>query len=109
MASSHAIQIGAHILLFFLVFGMSATVDIGEMRKQVKNRKAILIGVNAVDFSGYPDCRPEFIAAFNRLVEVGTRDGVAGTPIQVLAPLQYGSKSQIIREAMRPGLSFDGR
>mmetsp|Transcript_19350 Transcript_19350/g.46746 ORF Transcript_19350/g.46746 Transcript_19350/m.46746 type:complete len:392 (+) Transcript_19350:19-1194(+) len=45
MVSSHAIQIGAHILLLFLVFGMSATVDIGEMRKQVKNRKAILIGV----------------------------------------------------------------
>jgi predicted Na+-dependent transporter len=45
MASNHAIQIGAHILLFFLVFGMSATVDIGEMRKQLKNRKAILIGI----------------------------------------------------------------
>lgn len=68
--------------------------------------ESIFIGVNAVDFSGYPDCRPEFIAAFQRLAEVGTRCGVEGHPVRIEAPLLALSKAAIIREGLRLGVDF---
>jgi 7-cyano-7-deazaguanine synthase len=63
-------------------------------------------GVNAVDYSGYPDCRPEFIAAFERLAALATRAGVEGAPLRVLAPLMRMSKADIVREGMRLGVDF---
>ncbi|HET7755123.1 MAG TPA: 7-cyano-7-deazaguanine synthase QueC [Anaeromyxobacteraceae bacterium] len=57
----------------------------------------IFIGVNAVDYSGYPDCRPEFVRAFERLARVATRAGVEGQPFRVRAPLLRKSKAQIVR------------
>src|SRR5215210_5959346 len=64
----------------------------------------LFVGVNAVDFSGYPDCRPEFIAAFEALANKATRAGVEGDSFTVHAPLQYLSKAEIAREAARLGL-----
>ncbi|MGK6319230.1 7-cyano-7-deazaguanine synthase QueC [Sphingomonas sp. DT-204] len=64
----------------------------------------IYIGVNALDYSGYPDCRPEFIAEFERLAEVATKAGVQGRPFRVRAPLQHMTKADIVREAARLGL-----
>jgi len=60
---------------------------------------AIYIGVNAVDYSGYPDCRPEFIEAFEKMIKVGTKRGVNGKPIKIETPLINLSKAQIIRLA----------
>ncbi len=66
----------------------------------------LFCGVNAVDYSGYPDCRPEFIAAFERLANLATRAGVEGTGIRVHAPLQQMSKADIVREGLRLGVDF---
>lgn len=64
----------------------------------------LYIGVNALDYSGYPDCRPEFIAAFEGLAEVATKAGIEGEPFRIHAPLQYMTKADIVREAARLGL-----
>ncbi len=64
----------------------------------------IFIGVNALDYSGYPDCRPEFIAAFAEAARLGTRAGVEGAPMRIHAPLQHMTKADIAREAARLGL-----
>jgi 7-cyano-7-deazaguanine synthase len=66
----------------------------------------IYIGVNAVDYSGYPDCRPEFIEAFQRLSNVATRAGVEGRPITLHAPLIQLTKSQIIEAGSRLGVDY---
>jgi 7-cyano-7-deazaguanine synthase len=70
----------------------------------------IFIGVNALDYSGYPDCRPEFIAAFAELAKLATKAGAHGETFEVHAPLQYLGKAQIAAEAVRlgldPGLSW---
>lgn len=64
----------------------------------------IFIGVNALDYSGYPDCRPEFIAAFERMARIGTKAGAEGAELTIRAPLQFMSKAQIAAEAARLGL-----
>ena len=64
----------------------------------------IFLGVNALDYSGYPDCRPEFIAAFQHLADLATRMGVEGQGFTVHAPLQHMTKADIAREAERLGL-----
>lgn len=64
----------------------------------------LFVGVNALDFSGYPDCRPEFIAAFEALANKATKAGVEGNSFTVHAPLQHMSKADIAREAKRLGL-----
>jgi len=66
----------------------------------------IYCGVNAVDYSGYPDCRPEFIAAFEQLANLATKAGVEGAGIRVHAPLQFMSKADIVREGLRLGVDF---
>jgi len=64
----------------------------------------LFVGVNAVDYSGYPDCRPDFIAAFEALANQATKAGVEGDPFTVHAPLQHMTKADIAREAARLGL-----
>lgn len=64
----------------------------------------LYIGVNALDYSGYPDCRPEFIAEFEKLAEIATKAGVEGQPFRIHAPLQHMTKADIVREAARLGL-----
>ncbi|SOB78577.1 preQ(0) biosynthesis protein QueC [Sphingomonas guangdongensis] len=64
----------------------------------------LYIGVNALDYSGYPDCRPEFIAAFEGLAELATKAGVEGAPFRIRAPLQHLTKAEIVTEAARLGL-----
>ena len=66
----------------------------------------IFIGVNAVDYSGYPDCRPEFIQAFERLAKLATKAGVEGGTFKIHTPLIAMSKADIIREGVRLGLDF---
>ena len=66
----------------------------------------IFCGVNAVDYSGYPDCRPEFIAAFEALANLATKTGVEGAGIRVHAPLMRMGKDAIVREGQRLGVDF---
>ena len=73
---------------------------------EVVGAEAIVIGVNALDYSGYPDCRPEYIEAFERLASLATRAGVEGRPFRIMAPLQHLTKAEIIRLGMRQGLDY---
>jgi 7-cyano-7-deazaguanine synthase len=73
---------------------------------EVLEAEAIFIGVNAVDYSGYPDCRPEFIAAFQRVVELATKRTVEGGTIRLLAPLIALSKAAIIERGSALGVDY---
>jgi 7-cyano-7-deazaguanine synthase len=73
---------------------------------EVLGAREIHIGVNAIDYSGYPDCRPEFIAAFEKLAALATKAGVEGRPLAIRAPLLQMSKAQIVREGMRLGVDY---
>ena len=64
---------------------------------EVVSAEAIVIGVNALDYSGYPDCRPEYLEAFERVASLATRAGVEGRPLRIFAPLLHMSKADIIR------------
>uniref|UniRef100_A0A1I7Y4I3 7-cyano-7-deazaguanine synthase n=1 Tax=Steinernema glaseri TaxID=37863 RepID=A0A1I7Y4I3_9BILA len=66
----------------------------------------IFIGVNAVDYSGYPDCRPEFVEAFERMANLATKAGVEGQGFRIQAPLQNLSKAQIVQAGMARGVDY---
>jgi 7-cyano-7-deazaguanine synthase len=71
---------------------------------EASGARDIFIGVNALDYSGYPDCRPEFVAEFERLANLATKAGVEGDPFRLHAPLLEMTKAEIAREAVRLGL-----
>jgi 7-cyano-7-deazaguanine synthase len=73
---------------------------------EVLEARDIFVGVNSIDFSGYPDCRPEFIAAFERLAAVATKAAVEGHPCQIRAPLIRLTKAEIIRAGVRLGVDY---
>lgn len=73
---------------------------------EVLEARAIFIGVNAVDYSGYPDCRPAFIAAFEQTANLATRAGVSGQHFHIETPLMKMTKAEIIAEGMRLGLDY---
>lgn len=73
---------------------------------EVVGAEAIAIGVNALDYSGYPDCRPEYLEAFARMATLATKAGVEGRPLQILAPLLHLSKAEIIRRGTALGLDY---
>jgi len=73
---------------------------------EVVGAQNIVIGANAIDYSGYPDCRPEFISAFQQVAETGTKAGVEGHPPRIWAPLVQMSKADIVREGQRLGVDF---
>jgi 7-cyano-7-deazaguanine synthase len=66
----------------------------------------IFVGVNAVDYSGYPDCRPEFIAAYEQLAQVATKAGVEGHPLKIHAPLIHLKKEEIIARGLELGVDY---
>jgi 7-cyano-7-deazaguanine synthase len=73
---------------------------------EVLDASDIFIGVNAVDYSGYPDCRPEFVEAFERMANLATRAGVQGQGFSIRAPLQRMSKGEIIQAGVRLGVDY---
>ncbi len=73
---------------------------------EVLEANAIFVGVNAVDYSGYPDCRPEFVGAFETLANLATKAGVEGNKLRVEAPLMSMTKSEIISEGVRLGIDY---
>jgi 7-cyano-7-deazaguanine synthase len=73
---------------------------------EVLGASKIVIGVNAIDYSGYPDCRPEFIAAFERLARLATKAGVEGAELSIDAPLVAMRKAEIIRRGLELGVDY---
>lgn len=82
----------------FLSFAFSCADAVGA--------RAVVIGANAVDFSGYPDCRPAYLRAMERAARLGTRSGTEGRAIRVLSPLVRLSKAEIIRLGVRLGVPY---
>jgi 7-cyano-7-deazaguanine synthase len=96
-ASIPATYVPARNLVFLAMAAAAAEArGIGE----------VWIGINAVDYSGYPDCRPEFVAAFQETLARGTRPGTEGRPVRVVAPLQDRSKREIVLLGRDLGLDF---
>ena len=85
-----------------LVF-LSIAVAVAEAREL----RRVHIGVNALDYSGYPDCRPEFLDAFREAGRLGTRRGTEGTPVDVVAPLVAMTKEQIVRAGVDAGAPLE--
>ena len=73
---------------------------------EVLGAQAIFIGVNAVDYSGYPDCRPEYIAAFQNMAALATKAGVEGNPIEIVTPLAGLSKADIVKWGAELGVDY---
>lgn len=73
---------------------------------EVLGARAIFIGVNALDYSGYPDCRPEFVAAFQQLANVATKQAVEEAPVEILAPLVNMTKAEIIKRGTELGVDY---
>ncbi|MGX5218662.1 7-cyano-7-deazaguanine synthase QueC [Pseudomonas segetis] len=73
---------------------------------EVLGARDIFIGVNAVDYSGYPDCRPEFVEAFERMANLATKAGVEGNGFRIQAPLQNMSKAQIVQAGVAHGVDY---
>lgn len=84
----------------------SVFLALGMGLAEVLAADELYIGVNAVDYSGYPDCRPEFIQAFERMAALATRRAVEGQPLQVRAPLLLLSKAEIIRRGVALGVDY---
>jgi 7-cyano-7-deazaguanine synthase len=88
---------GRNAVLLSIALSWAETLGAGD----------IFIGVNAVDYSGYPDCRPEFIRAFERTANLGTKAGVEGRRFRIRAPLLRLTKAQIIRKAVSLGVPLE--
>jgi 7-cyano-7-deazaguanine synthase len=73
---------------------------------EVLKAQDIFFGVNAVDYSGYPDCRPEYVESFERMANLATKAAVEGKPLTLHAPLQHMSKAEIIRQGVRLGVDY---
>ncbi len=74
---------------------------------EVIDADCIYIGVNALDYSGYPDCRPEYIEAFEKVANLGTKRGVEGKKIKIVAPLMHLTKAEIIKRGMELGVPYE--
>jgi 7-cyano-7-deazaguanine synthase len=85
--------------MIFLGMGIALAETVGASR--------LFIGANAIDYSGYPDCRPEFVEAFQRAADLGTKAGVEGRPIKIEAPLLRMSKADIVRKGTELGVPFE--
>lgn len=81
-------------------------LSIATAYAEVNQARRLYIGVNAVDYSGYPDCRPEFIEAFERAANTGTKAGAEGEELKIVAPLARLSKAEIIRLGSELGVDF---
>ena len=73
---------------------------------ETRGAEALVLGVNAIDYSGYPDCRPEFLDAFSKLAQLATKAGTEGRPLEIVAPLIDLSKEAIIRLGLSLGLDY---
>lgn len=96
--------VGADIPVTYVPARNTVLLSLALAWAEAAGARDLFIGVNALDYSGYPDCRPEFIAAFEGLANLATKAGVEGEAFKVHAPLQHMTKADIAREAARLGL-----
>ena len=96
--------VGADIPVTYVPARNTVLLSLALAWAEAAGARDLVIGVNALDYSGYPDCRPEFIAAFESMAALATKAGVEGGRFTVHAPLQHLSKAQIVAEAARLGL-----
>ncbi len=103
-------EIGGGIPVTYVPARNTILLSLGLAWAEALEARHLFIGVNAVDYSGYPDCRPEFLEAFGRMAALATRAGVEGRATEIHAPLMHLSKAEIVRRAMElgvdPGLTF---
>jgi 7-cyano-7-deazaguanine synthase len=81
-------------------------LSLGLAHAEVTDSDAVFTGANAVDYSGYPDCRPEFLAAFERLANLATKRAVEGRPVRIVAPIVDLAKADIVRRGHQLGVDF---
>ncbi len=100
-------QMGVGIPLTYVPARNTIFLSFALAYAEVRSAFDIFIGVNAIDYSGYPDCRPEFIEAFERMANLATKAGVEGTErMRIRAPLSKMNKADIVREALRLGVDL---
>lgn len=99
-------QAGSGIPLTYVPARNTIMLSLALAWAEVLKAQDIFIGVNAVDYSGYPDCRPEYVAAFERMANLATKAAVEGKPLTLHAPLLHLSKAEIIREGVRLGVDY---
>jgi 7-cyano-7-deazaguanine synthase len=100
-------SIGASIPPTYVPARNTVFLSLALAYAEVAGAEAIVIGANALDYSGYPDCRPEYLAAFERMANLATKAGVEGRPLRLLAPLVELSKADIVRLAQRVGAPLE--
>jgi 7-cyano-7-deazaguanine synthase len=101
-----ATQMAADIPITYVPARNLVFLSLATAMAEVHHANRVYIGVNAVDYSGYPDCRPEFIQSFAQTAGLATRIGVHGDPVQITTPLLHLSKAQIIRLGTDLGVDF---
>ena len=100
-------DIGKEIPLTYVPGRNTIFLSIALSYAETIDADAIFIGATATDYSGYPDCRPEFIDAFQKLTDVATKKGVSGKKIKIEAPLLFKSKAEIITEGLKLKVPFE--
>ena len=99
-------EIGQGIPVTYVPARNTVFLSLALAMAEARGAGAIVLGVNAIDYSGYPDCRPEFLDAFQEVARLGTKAGVEGRAIQLVAPLATLSKAEIIRLGLSLGLDY---
>ncbi|MCB9556999.1 MAG: 7-cyano-7-deazaguanine synthase QueC [Deltaproteobacteria bacterium] len=102
----NADEIGSGIPITYVPARNTVFLSFALAWAEVLEAQDIFIGVNALDYSGYPDCRPQFIEAFERMAQHGTRLGAEGRPITIHAPLMQLNKAQIIEAGLALGVDY---
>ena len=100
------LEIGGGIPTTYVPARNTVFLSLGLAWAEVLGATRIFIGVNAVDYSGYPDCRPEFVKAFEKLANLATRIGTEGAGLKVVAPLQKLTKAEIVRLGTKFGVDY---
>lgn len=100
-------EIGSDIPSTYVPARNTVFLSVALAAAETLDAGAIVIGVNALDYSGYPDCRSEFLEAFEKVAALGTRCGVEGRPVRILAPLVAWTKAEIVRRGTALGVPFE--
>src|SRR6267378_2187378 len=100
-------EIGAGIPVTYVPARNTIFLSFALAWAEVLGAQDVFIGVNALDYSGYPDCRPEYIAAFQRMADLATKAGVEGARFRIHTPLIELSKADIIRKGLELGVDYD--
>ena len=99
-------EIGAGIPVTYVPARNTILLSLALAWAETLDARDIFIGANALDYSGYPDCRPEYLDAYARMAALATRAGVGGSPVRIRAPLLSLSKADIVRHGVELGLDF---